>query len=144
MQARFCNPRPPRHSLRLARARVLGHVLFYQHRVTSSAVRGARRTRTVRLLDGLILARSLTSPQPPIGSYLPCIPEFSGNKTATCTVVSTSSASVARSTPMKLSASTVQQLLSPPARRDHRVCEKKRFDPCSNMACVEYSSVVFD
>ena len=85
---------------------------------------GARRTRTVRLLDGLILARSLTSPQPPIGSYLPCIPEFGGNKTATCTVVSTSSASVARSTPMKLSASTVQQLLSPPARRDHRVCEK--------------------
>ena len=37
---------------------------------------GARRTGTVQLLSGLILARCMTSPQPPPGSHLPRFAEF--------------------------------------------------------------------
>ena len=39
---------------------------------------GARRTRTVQLLSGLILARCLTGPQSPSMSCLARIPEFRG------------------------------------------------------------------
>ena len=44
----------------------------------TSSSSGARRTRTVQLLSGLILARCLTSPQLPLGSYPPRLPEFRG------------------------------------------------------------------
>ena len=97
---------------------------------------GARRTRTVRLLDELILARGLTSPQPPIGSYLPCIPEFSGGcvnfKRVRCKIHSDETFCV------DCPAVAVATSTAGPS-----CLRKERFDPCSNMACVEYSSLVF-
>ena len=78
VQSRFCNPRPLRRSHALSVHRVLWRVMFSQHRVTPPVVRVPRRTRTVQLLSGLILARCLTSPQLPLGSYPPRLPEFRG------------------------------------------------------------------